>query len=177
MKKYMEMVDLNSDQRKVIKEKGWCVFTECVDGGTYFNKGYSWINRIGYIIISEDVDVDFIDSYSELHKIATYDSNFEKEVRKILNPIKDECYVFLVKEPECYHFDQVWTNKGLDEAKEIAKLRFRYKHQYYEQEDYEKMHKLIDRHNNKVKRDTEKAIELLKIHGFRVVSKDFAVLK
>ena len=176
MIKYMEISELNSDQVKVIKENGWCVFTECDEGGLYFNKGFSWVNRIGYIIFSENVDVDYIDSYSELHKIASYDSDFDKSVREILKPIEDKCYVFLVKDPAYYHFEQVWTNKGLEHAKETAKLRFiGFKHEYYE--DYDKMHKLIDRHNAKVNRDTEKAINLLRENGFRVVSNKFAALQ
>ena len=39
------------------------------------------------------------------------------------------------------------------------------------------MHKKIDRHNNKVKRDTEKALEILRANGFEVVSENFAALK
>ena len=173
----MSISELNNDQAKAIKENGWCVFTECDSGGSYFNKGFTWANRIGYLIFSENIDVDYINSYSELHKIASYDSDFAKSVRDILKPIEDKCYVFLVKDPAYYHFSQVWTNKGLEHAKETAKLRFEFKHAYYESEDYDKMHKLIDSHNNKVKRDTEKAIKLLKENGFRVASKNFAALQ
>ena len=178
MIKYMEMIDLNKDQIKAIEEYGWCVFTECDEGGSYFNKGLSWVNRIGYIIMSENVSVDYIDSYRELHELATYDSDFDKKVRTILNPLKDECYVFLVKEPAHYHFEQIWTNKGLKDAKEIAKYRFhKFKHTYYESKDFDKMDKLINRHNNKVKRDTEVALNLLKENGFKVISEKFAVIK
>lgn len=178
MIKYMEITDLNSDQAKVIKENGWCVFTECAESSSYYNKGFSWANRIGYVIFSENVDVDYIDSYKELNEIASYDSEFNKLVREILKPIEDKCYVFLVKNPANYHFEQVWTNKGLEHAKETAKLRFRYyKHTYYESKDYDKMEKLINNHNSKVRKDTEKAIALLKENGFKVVSESFAALQ
>lgn len=178
MIKYTEIVDLNADQARLIREKGWCVFTECAEGSSYYNKGFSWANRIGYVILSEEIDVDYIDSCGELNKIASYDSDFAKLVREVLDPIKDKCYVFLVKDPAHYHFEQVWTNKGLEHAKETAKLRFvRFKHEYYESKDYDKMDKIINQHNAKVRRDTEKAVALLKENGFRVVSKEFAVLK
>ena len=178
MIKYMEITDLNGDQVKVIRENGWCVFTECAESSSYYNKGFSWANRIGYVIFSEDVDVEHIDSYKELNEIASYDSEFDKSVREILKPIEDKCYVFLVKNPANYHFEQVWTNKGLEHAKETAKLRFRpYKHTYYERGDYDKMDKLIHRHNSKVRKDTEQAIALLKENGFKVVSESFAALQ
>ena len=173
----MQISELNSDQNKVIKEKGWCVFTECDQGGSYYTKGFAWANRIGYIIFSENVEKEAIESYSELNKIASYDDDFDKAVRETLNPLANECYVFLVKDPANYHFEQVWTNKGLAHAKEIAKLRFRFKHTYYESKDYDKMEKLIHKHNQKVKNDTEKAIKLLKENGFTVVSANFAVLE
>ena len=177
MIKYMEISDLNNDQAKVIKDNGWCVFTECDSGGTYYSRGFAWANRIGYIILSEFVDVKCINSYNELNKIASYDDDFNKAVREILKPIEDKCYVFLVKDPARYHFEQVWTNKGLEHAKETAKLRFiGYEHQYYNTKDYDKMHKLINEHNSKVKQDTENAVNLLRENGFNVVSKNFAVL-
>lgn len=177
MIRYMEISKLNNDQSRAIRENGWCIFTECDCGGTYYNKGCTLVNRIGYIIFSENVDVDYIDSYNDLSKIASYDDDFDKSVREILKPIEDKCYVFLVKEPAHYHFEQVWTNKGLENAKEIAKLRFGYNHQFYEPEDYDKMDKLINTHNNKVKKDTEKAVNLLKENGFKVVSDRFAALQ
>ena len=177
MIKYMEISELNSDQAKVIKENGWCFFTECDSGGTYYRKGFAWANRIGYIIFSENIDINDINSYGELNKIASYDDDFDKTVREILKPIEDKCYVFLVKDPAYYHFEQVWTNKGLEHAKETAKLRFRHKHQYYESGTYDKMDTLINKHNSKVRKDTEKAVALLKENGFRVVSSNFAVLQ
>ena len=175
--RYMEISELNSDQRKAIKENGWCVFTECDEGGTYYNKGFSWVNQIGYIIFSENVEKEHIDSYDELNGTATFDIAFNKEVRQVLEPLADKCYVFLVKNPAHYHFEQVWTNKGLVHAKETAKLRFRFRHKYYESKDYDKMEKLIHKHNQKVKADTEKAVNLLKANGFTVVSENFAVLQ
>ena len=178
MIKYMEITDLNYDQRKLINENGWCVFTECDEGGSYYNKGFSFVNRIGYVVFSENVYIDYIDSCEELNKIASYDYDFDKLVRETIEPIKDICYVFLVKDPANYHFEQVWTNKGLEDAKEKAKLKFRFfKHEYYERENYDKMDKLIHNHNNKVRRDTENAINLLKENGFKVVSENFAALK
>ena len=177
MIKYMDISDINIDQRRAIKENGWCVFTECNSEGTYYRKGFAWVNRIGYIILSEDVDIDDINSYEELNAIASYDDDFETEVREVLTPIEDKCYVFLVKDPANYRFEQVWTNKGLEYAKAIAKTQFRHKCLYYESKDYDKMEKLIHKHNSKVRRDTEKAINLLKENGFKVVSQNFAALQ
>ena len=74
MIKYMEISELNNDQAKVIRENGWCVFTEGDEGGTYYDKGFRWVNRIGYIIFSESVDIEHIDSYEELSKIAFEDN-------------------------------------------------------------------------------------------------------
>ena len=176
MIKYMEITDLNKDQTSIIKENGWCVFTECAESNSYFNKGFTWANRIGYIIFSEDPGVDYIDSWSELHEIATSDYFFRDEVKALLDPIKDECYVFLRKNPAKYWFKQVWTNKGLEYAKEQATYD-KFKCEYYAEEDFDKMHKKIDRHNNKVKRDTEKALEILRANGFEVVSENFAAWK
>lgn len=177
MIKYMEMSELNSDQIKVIKEKGWCVFTECDQGGSYYTKGFAWVNRIGYVIFSEDVEKENLDSHSELNEIASYDEKFDKEVRNALAPLKDKCYVFLVKDPANYHFEQVWTNKGLAKAKKLANLRFRFEHKYYSSKDYAKMEEIINKHNHKVNEDTKKAIELLKENGFSVVSANFAVIQ
>ena len=177
MIKYMEISDLNKDQYQVIKQNNWCVFTECDEGGSYYRKGFAWVNRIGYIILSENVDIDYINSCNELNKIASYDDDFDKSVREILVPLEDKCYVFLVKDPARYHFEQIWTNKGLEEAKAIAKCRFEFKHTYYERKDYDKMDKLIHKHNSKVKRDTEEAINLLKANGFKVVSQEFSAVQ
>ena len=177
MIKYMEITDLNKDQASVIKENGWCVFTECAEGSSYFNKGFTWANRIGYIIFSEDPGVDYIDSWNELHKIAESDDEFAKEVNALLKPIEDKCYVFLRKDPARYQSKQVWTNEGLEDAKKQANFWDKFKCEYYAKEDFDKMHKKIDRHNNKVKRDTEKALEILRANGFEVVSENFAALK
>ena len=121
-------------------------------------------------------DIEDINSHKELNKIATYDDAFDKLVREKLLPVADKCYVFLVKNPANYHFEQIWTNKGLEKAIEIAKLRFRFKHTYYNSKDYDKMENLILKHNRKVKKDTEKAVEVLKANGFKVVSDRFAAL-
>ena len=126
--------------------------------------------------MSEDIDVEDINSYNALNKIATYDDDFNDMVRKKLSPVEDKCYVFLVKDPANYHAEQVWTNKGLEKAKEIAKRRFGFKCTYYESKDYGKMQNLILRHNCKVLKDTERAIEVLKANGFKVVSREFAAL-
>jgi len=177
MVKYTEISDLNSDQIKLINKNGWCIFTECDGNGTYYyHKGIHWVNRIEYIILSENVDIEDINSHKELNKIATYDDAFDKLVREKLLPVADKCYVFLVKNPANYHFEQIWTNKGLEKAIEIAKLRFRFKHTYYNSKDYDKMENLILKHNRKVKKDTEKAVEVLKANGFKVVSDRFAAL-
>ena len=177
MVKYTEISDLNSDQIELINKNGWCVFTECDGDGTYWHKGIHWVNRVGYIILSKDVDMEDINSYKELNEIATYDDTFDKLVRKKLLSVVDKCYVFLVKNPANYHFEQIWTNKGLEKAKEMAKLRFKFKHTYYESKDYDKMENLILRHNRKVQKDTEKAIEVLRANGFTVVSERFAALQ
>lgn len=176
MVKYTEISDLNGDQIELINKNGWCIFTECDGDGTYWHKGIHYVNRIGYVILSEDVDMEDINSYKELNKIATYDDAFDKLVREKLSPATDKCYVFLVKNPANYHFEQIWTNKGLEKAKETAKLRFKFKHTYYESKDYDKMENLILRHNRKVQKDTEKAVEVLKANGFKIVSERFAAL-
>lgn len=176
MNKYMEISELNSDQVKVIRENGWCIFTECDCEGTYYRKGFAWANRIGYIILSESVDVDDINSCETLNHIATYDDEFDAAVRKVIMPIADICYLFLVKDPARYYVEPVWTNKGLAYAKEIAKLKFRHKHQYYESKDYYKMEQLMNQHNMKVQKDTDTAIALLNANGFKVVSGNFAAL-
>lgn len=176
MVKYTEISDLNSDQIELIDKNGWCIFTECDGNGTYWHKGIHWVNRIGYVILSEDVNMEDINSYKELKAIATYDDAFDELVREKLLPVADKCYVFLVKNPANYHFEQIWTNKGLEKAKETAKLRFGFKYTYYESKDYDKMENLILKHNRKVKKDTEKAVEVLKANGFKVVSDRFAAL-
>lgn len=176
MVKYAEVSDLNADQIKIIEKNKWCIFTVCDGDGTYWHKGIHWVNRIGYIVLSEDIDAEDINSYKELNKIATYDGAFDKLVREELSPVANKCYVFLVKDPANYHFEQIWTNKGLEKAKETAKFRFRFKHTYYESKDYGKMNSLILRHNRKVQKDTEKAVEVLRASGFKVVSERFAAL-
>lgn len=176
MVKYTEISDVNNDQIELINKNGWCIFTECDGNGTYYHKGIHWVNRIGYVILSENVDIEDINSHKELKAIATYDDVFDELVREKLLPVADKCYVFLVKNPANYHFEQIWTNKGLEKAIEIAKLRFRFKHTYYDSKDYDKMENLILKHNRKVKKDTEKAVEVLKANGFKVVSDRFAAL-
>lgn len=173
----MEIDSLNADQSNLITANGWQVFTECDEGSSYYQKGYAWVNRIGYIIFSEAVDRNYINSYKELNSIAAHDNEFEETVRSLLKPIEDKCYVFLVKNPAYYHLEQIWTNKGLDDAKRLAKLRFaKFKHKYYKSADYDKMQQLIEKHNAKVKTDTDKAIALLQANGFSVVSQNFAAL-
>lgn len=140
-------------------------------------KGIHWVNRIGYIVLSEDVDVENINSYEELDKIAAYDNDFNNIVRNTLSPIEDKCYVFLVKDPANYRFEQIWTNKGLKKAKEKAKQRFGFKCTYYEAKNCDRMDNLILKHNHKVEKDTEKAIEILRANGFTVVSERFAALQ
>lgn len=94
-----------------------------------------------------------------------------------MSPIEDKCYVFLVKDPANYRFEQIWTNKGLKKAKEKAKQRFGFKCTYYESKNYDRMDNLILKHNHKVEKDTEKAIEILRANGFTVVSERFAALQ
>lgn len=175
MKKYMSITHLNSDQLKRIEEKGWCVFTECDDDGTYYHKGLHWVNRVGYIILSQNVEKTDLCTSIDLEKIAKYDEDFEKLVNEELKPIEDKCYVFLVKNPARDSFAQIWTNKGLEEAKKLSNLKFSFPHKYFEKEDYEKMNKIIRTHNQKVEKDTMTAKSLLAQAGFIVVSKEFAV--
>lgn len=179
MVKYTEISDLNADQVKIIEKNKCYIFTEHTDddGGIYWRKGMHWVNRIGYIILSENIDTEIIYSYKELSKIATYDETFNKKIREKLLPVADKYYAFLVKDPANYHIEEIWTNKGLEKAKEVAKLRFRFKHAYYEQNDYDKMYDLALRHNRKVEKDTNRAVEILKENGFKVVSDKFAVMR
>lgn len=171
MLKYMEIEALNSDQVKAIYNKGWSFYTECDCEGTYYQKYFQRVNRIGYIILSDDIDIDYID---DINTIAEYSDDFSNEVLSIINPLKDVCYIYLIKRPEKYFFEQVWTNKGLEKSKEIAKFRYRWPVKYYESKDYDKMHSLIKKHNKKVKQQTEKAIECLLKNGFSVISENFA---
>lgn len=175
--KFCEISDLNTDQMRLIEDMGWCLFTHQDEGGSYFTKGTSIVNRIGYIVFSAPVNYQVIDSYEELISIAKEDADFRKEVLNTLNPIEDKCYVFLVKDPAKYSFEQVWTNKGLEKAKEIAKTRFRYPHKYYERKDYDKMEKIISQYNTQLAATTEKAKQLLAENGFTVVSANFGVLQ
>lgn len=176
MLKYAEISDLNCDQANLIRKNGWCFFTECDGGGTYWHKGFHRVNRVGYIVLSENIETEDINSPKELKKIAEFDNSFNDLVMEKLLPLADKCYVFLVKDPANYHFEQIWTNEGLEKAKEIAKLRFSFKYKYYEKDEFNKMDKLIDRHNRKIEKDTAKAIEILQTNGFKVVSQKFAAL-
>ena len=65
----------------------------------------------------------------------------------MLSPLEDKCYVFLIKNPVKYHFEQIWTNKGLAYAKEMAKSRFKDNVKYYPKDQFDKMNKLIKCHN------------------------------
>lgn len=91
MVKYAEVSDLNADQIKIIEKNKWCIFTVCDGDGTYWHKGIHWVNRIGYIVLSKDVDAEDINSYKELNKIATYDGAFDKLVREELSPVANKC--------------------------------------------------------------------------------------
>ena len=177
MIKYAEISDLNCDQVKLIQKNGWCFFTECDGEETYWHKGFHKGNRVGYIVLSKDIEMEDINSPKKLKKIAKFDNSFNDLVMEKLLPLADKCYVFLVKDPANYHFEQIYTNEGLEKAKEIIKLRFSFKCKYYEKEEYRKMVKLIDRHNRKVEKGTAKAIEILQANGFKVVSQNFAAIR
>lgn len=179
MIKCTDICELNNDQIKTIKEKGWCFFTECDEGGSYYNRGYNIVNRIGYVVCSEWVEQDYFESYESFTKTMEYDDGFGALVRETLEPLEDKCYVFLIKNPAHYTFEQVWTNKGLEKAKEIAKLRYgKYKPQYFDGKDhYEKMDKIITSHNEKVRKCTNEATKLLEENGFEIISDGFKVRK
>ena len=82
MVKYTEISDVNNDQIELINKNGWCIFTECDGNGTYYyHKGIHWVNRIEYIILSENVDIEDINSHKELNKIATYDDTVNSNPR------------------------------------------------------------------------------------------------
>lgn len=174
---FCEVSELNEEQKRAILENGWCFYTHQDEGSSYFGKGTHVVNRIGYIVFSAPVNFSYINSYKELTAIAKEDEEFGTKVREVLSPIKDKCYVFLVKDPAKYSFEQVWTNKGLDKAKEIAKTRFRYPHKYYERKDYDKMEKIISQYNTQLAATTEKAKQLLAENGFTVVSANFVALQ
>ena len=119
--KYMEINDLNKDQVALAESKGWCIYTQVEDAcGLIYKKGLAWANRIGYVIFSEPVDAESIDD-SAIGDYGTYDYDFESEVKQLLSPLEDKCYVFLIKNPVKYYFEQIWTNKGVAYAKEMAK--------------------------------------------------------
>ena len=147
--KYTELSCLNNDQVSVIRNNGWCVFTECDEGGSYYNKGFSLVNRIGYIIFSENVKEEHINSFNELEKIASYDESFQQEVMEQIDCLRDICYLFLVKNPKCYNISQVWTNKGCEFAKELAAKRFMHDTEYIPSEKTDDFVKIMYEHNSK----------------------------
>ena len=148
--KYMEINDLNKDQVALAESKGWCIYTQVEDAcGLIYKKGLAWANRIGYVIFSESVDAEAIDG-SAIGDYGTYDYEFESEVKQMLSPLEDKCYVFLIKNPVRYRFEQIWANKGLEYAKEMAKSRFKDNVKYYPKDQIDKMDKLIKCHNEKV---------------------------
>lgn len=148
--KYMEINDLNKDQVALAESKGWCIYTQVEDAcGLIYKKGLAWANRIGYVIFSESVDAEAIDG-SAIGDYGTYDYEFESEVKQMLSPLEDKCYVFLIKNPVRYRFEQIWANKGLEYAKEMAKSRFKDNVKYYPKDQFDKMDKLIKCHNKKV---------------------------
>ena len=151
--KYANIVNLNSDQAREIKKKGWCFFTECDGDGSYFRRGFALVNSIGYIVFSKNIQQDDIYGYDELNKIAEYDDGFNDEVQKALSPLEDKCYVFLVRDPARYRFEQIWTNKGLSEAKKRANARYgKYQPMYYNGSDnYNEMHRIIYEYNKTLK--------------------------
>ena len=109
--KYMEINDLNKDQVALAESKGWCIYTQVEDAcGLIYKKGLAWANRIGYVIFSESVDAEAIDG-SAIGDYGTYDYEFESEVKQMLSPLEDKCYVFLIKNPVRYRFEQIWANK------------------------------------------------------------------
>ena len=114
-----------------------------------YKKGLAWEDRIGYVIFSESVDAEAIDG-SAIGDYGTYDYEFESEVKQMLSPLEDKCYVFLIKNPVRYRFEQIWANKGLEYAKEMAKSRFKDNVKYYPKDQFDKMDKLIKCHNEKV---------------------------
>ena len=177
--KYADVTDLNNDQVDLLKSKGYSFFTECDEGGeSYYNKNFSWANRIGYLVFESEPEEDYFNSYKELSKVAEFDEDFNEEVHELINPIKDECYLFYLENSDknIYTFNQVWTNKGVDKAKEIAKDRY-YAYptcvlitdenrEYYENKVHD-ARRQIDRNRNDVKR-------ILKENGFEI-SGDYTV--
>lgn len=148
--KYMEINDLNKDQVALAESKGWCIYTQVEDAcGLIYKKGLAWANRIGYVIFSESVDAEAIDG-SAIGDYGTYNDEFESEVKQMLSPLEDKCYVFLIKNPVKYHFEQIWTNKGLRYAREMAKSSFKDNVKYYPKDQFNEMDKLIKCHNEKV---------------------------
>lgn len=136
--KYMEINDLNKDQVALAESKGWCIYTQVEDAcGLIYKKGLAWANRIGYVIFSESVDAEAIDG-SAIGGYGTYDYEFESEVKQMLSPLEDKCYVFLIKNPVRYRFEQIWANKGLEYAKEMAKSRFKDNVKYYPKDQFDK---------------------------------------
>ena len=146
----MEINDLNKDQVVLAESKGWCIYTQVEDAcGLIYKKGLAWANRIGYAIFSEPVDAESIDD-SAIGDYGTYDYDFESEVIQLLSPLEDKCYVFLIKNPVKYYFEQIWTNKGVAYAREMAKSSFKDNIKYYPKDQFNEMDKLIKFHNEKV---------------------------
>lgn len=149
--KYMEINDLNKDQVALAESKGWCIYTQVEDAcGCVYRKGLAWAkpNWLCHIFL-EPVDAEAIDDFA-IGDYGTYDYEFESEVKQMLSPSEDKCYVFLIKNPSKYHFEQIWTNKGLAYAKEMAKSSFKDNVKYYPKDQFDKMDRLIKCHNKKV---------------------------
>ena len=87
MLKYAEISELNCDQANLIRKSGWCFFTECDGGGTYWHKGFHRVNRVGYIVLSENIETEDINSPKELKKIAEFDNSFNDLVMEKLLPL------------------------------------------------------------------------------------------
>ena len=124
MIKYTELDEINEPMAKEIKEHGWCVFTECDGDGLYFRKGYAWVNRIGYVVFEEQVDVSDMDE-SDFHQTGIYDQDFANEVMKVAEKYKNTNYHYHVKGKLIDDYECIRTYSD-DKAKELIREKVKY---------------------------------------------------
>ena len=122
--RYTELCEINTPQAEEFKKRGWCVFTECDSDGTYFYKGYGWVNRIGYLVFEDNIDMDYFE-YSDLKQIGIYDDKFNDDVYQVVQEHQDINYHYHIKGKLLDHYELIRTYSD-EEAKRILGIRMKY---------------------------------------------------
>lgn len=172
--KFAEISDLNNDQVRIIRDNGWCIFTEHDECGSYYQKGLHIVNRIGYVVFDTEPNCDYINSYEELGKMATEDRNFILEVASKIDPYRDVCYGFLIEDynNNICKIDHIWTNKDEKEAKRLLKARYssgKLKLTRVTDRNRDRLESLVKEHNKERERAKKDAIALLEQNGYKVI--------